>query len=103
VWFYRLKIVDLDGGFKYSNVLKIRTSGTVQLSVMPNPAADYLTVNGLAGKGRVKVVDAAGKVMVEKIVQAQSLLVDIAFLHPGIYFLQYFDGSNTTIQKVFKR
>jgi hypothetical protein len=103
VLFYRLKIVDQDGGFKYSNVLKIRTSGTGQLSVMPNPVADYLTVNGLVGKGSIKLVDAAGKVMIEKTIQAQSLSVNIAFLHPGMYFLQYFDGSTATVQKVFKR
>jgi Secretion system C-terminal sorting domain len=101
--FYRLRMVDKDGGFKFSSIIKIRAGQTAQLSVMPNPVADYLTVSGLAGKGRLKVVDAAGKVMVEKTIQAQSLSMDISFLHSGMYFLQYIDGSNVTIQKIFKQ
>jgi hypothetical protein len=103
VVFYRLKIVDRDGGFRYSNIIKININGAARLSVMPNPVAAYLTVSGLVGKGQIRVVDVAGKVLLEKTVQAQSLSVNVSFLRPGMYFLQYFDGNNTVAQKIYKQ
>ena len=52
VYFYRLKMIDIDGSFKYSNVAVIRKStGTTVVKVFPNPFVSQLNVEFTKAKG----------------------------------------------------
>lgn len=44
VYFYRLKMVDIDGSFKFSNVIKITVNRDLFVVVNPNPFKDALIV-----------------------------------------------------------
>ncbi len=101
--FYRLKMVDQNGSFKYSNILKMQTKGIVRLSVMPNPAARFLTVSGLNRTGQIEVFDMQGKRVIQNTVQSQALSIDLSNLQSGMYLLKYNNGTNTEIQKFFKQ
>jgi hypothetical protein len=49
VSYYRLKMIDIDGDFNYSRVIKIDRNGKKGISVYPNPVTDHrlmLTLNG---------------------------------------------------------
>lgn len=100
--FYRLKMVDIDGNFKYSAVLKINFVGAQKLEVFPNPANSVLTINGINNNELVKLISSDGKLLLQKRASGQSMTMDISTLSPGLYILQYFDGRNIQNQKVVK-
>lgn len=69
---------------------------------MPNPVKDYLTLAGLNAKGQIKIVNAVGQVLWRQDVFSQSLSADLSFLNKGIYFLQYFNGTEIETRKLIK-
>jgi hypothetical protein len=101
---YRLKLVDTDGKFKYSNVIMIRkgTQGIKGIIINPNPI-----MNGMAtlrffapGPGIVnlKVIDISGKIVWQQQVNAlegsNSIALDgLDRLAKGSYILQMVNGE----------
>jgi hypothetical protein len=69
VLYYRLKMIDRDGSFKYSNVVVITLNDiTSRLSVSPNPAVNEVVVSALAtedGMVQVKLIDITGRVLIQ--------------------------------------
>jgi Secretion system C-terminal sorting domain/Ig-like domain CHU_C associated len=67
--YYRLKIIGKAGEIKYSNTLVVRSSQTkIPLSILPNPAHDYVNVKFTAEKAgavTVRLVDNTGKTVLQ--------------------------------------
>lgn len=63
--YYRLKIVDVNGNVKYSNILPIkRIINRTAVTIQPNPAADATSVHFFAekeGEVTIRLIDAVGK------------------------------------------
>ncbi|MBS1576753.1 MAG: T9SS type A sorting domain-containing protein, partial [Bacteroidetes bacterium] len=100
ILYYRLKMVDIDGRYKYSAILKSGENN--KLMITPNPARDYLYINGLTQKGELKIIDIAGKILRKQFINAQSISVHIDFLQTGLYLLQYSDGRQIKTMKFMK-
>ncbi|HWC51999.1 MAG TPA: T9SS type A sorting domain-containing protein [Chitinophagaceae bacterium] len=100
--FYRLKMVDIDGNFKYSAVLKINFSGAQKFEAFPNPTNSVLTISGIDNNELVKLISTDGKLLLQKRASGQSMTMDLSSLSTGIYILQYFDGINIQNQKIVK-
>lgn len=89
--FYRLKMVDIDGKFKYSKTVSVRlraNAGTLRL--LPNPASDQLSVQldrPFTGTATLQIRDVAGKLLISQpINQAMQLnRVDVHALPAGRY------------------
>ncbi len=93
--YYRLKQVDLNGAFTYSAVKSYTVRESGALVVLPNPTADYLTVNGLTEVSKLQIVDMAGRVRLEKQAEKASTTVDISGLQPGVYFARIIEGGQS--------
>lgn len=91
--YYRLRMNDLDGSYKYSNVITIddQDAAIASYSVYPNPVNDQdLTIRFNvvpAADGAITVTDAAGHVWYNDVVAAgsASLSVNVKMLPIGIY------------------
>ena len=61
--FYRLKIMDIDGKFKYSNVVLINIKGKAGMTVYPSPSSDGNVNVSLSGRGAKTIIlnDLAGR------------------------------------------
>jgi hypothetical protein len=88
-FFYRLKLVDNNGTYSYSNIIKIHTGPVLSFSILGNPAKDKLNITGLKRGAILKFIDNTGKMLFQRNIQDQSLSMDISFLSSGIYYLQY--------------
>jgi hypothetical protein len=95
-------MVDIDGNFKYSAVLKINFSGAQKFEVFPNPTNSVLTISGINNNELVKLLSIDGKLLLEKRASGQSMTMDLGNLSSGLYILQYFDGSNIQNRKIIK-
>ena len=86
--YYRLKQVDINGGFRYSITITVSFNEELKVSISPNPVKDLLhVINLAAGEKEITIRDAAGKTI--KRVHTNSTTVDINVmeLSAGTYFL----------------
>lgn len=99
--YYRLKMVDRDGTFAFSQIRAVSWNGNA-LAVFPNPAADRLEmeVEDWAKVVRVKILNAGGRVVEEHNPATVSSRKQVRLngFKPGNYILQveYRDGSSAS-------
>ena len=89
--FYRLKMVDIDGKFKYSKTVSVRVRQLASaMRLSPNPASDQLTIRlerPLQGTATLQIRDMAGKLMSSMPINHAMQLnqVDVQTLAAGRY------------------
>ena len=100
--YYRLKITDLSGKISYTAVEKVWLKRTAAFAVFPNPATDkiYISLPGTA-KGVLRLYAADGKKYYEQAVTSSFMQLNIKSYAPGWYLLEYSEGKNRFIQKLF--
>lgn len=97
VSYYRLKQVDLDGSFTWSDVVAVegaRIGGSFVL--YPNPADQWLTISGLDGAaGAIRVLDASGRLVLDERIGhgLSSHRLDTGALMPGSYSAMVLSSS----------
>jgi PQQ-dependent dehydrogenase (s-GDH family) len=106
--FYRLKIEDIDGTFKYSNVINI-TFGSVTLTtvnVYPNPVkekASILINSANDETAKLKIVDNTGRIINQRNLTIRkgrnNFEIDMSELPTGLY---YIDINGTTFNQKIK-
>jgi hypothetical protein len=109
--YYRLKQIDKDGKFAYSNIVLIRkenTANTGDLQIYPNPAKNILNVKiSLADDSHVKlsVTDMAGKIILGKSMSAAKgeniIQLDISHVSAGSYLIKTVFGNGIKAEKKF--
>lgn len=103
VQYYRLKMLDNDGKFFFSNVIKLSGSDRLLFSVFPNPAADFVTLHGLQGKGVIQVIHGNGKLAHQQTVTAQTETLNLQSYPPGVYLIRYHVDDAVRIQKIIRQ
>lgn len=110
-FYYRLKMVDADGRFTYSNIILIRKEdqSISDLRINPNPiiSGNSTTVRFEAEvKATVtfRVVDLSGRIVLTQVNQAAEgtnsvPLLNLNRLQPGMYFLQMLNGTEKQVAK----
>lgn len=101
--YYRLKIVDNNGNYKYSSIVRLANGQGIKVSVYPNPASDVVTVSGLKANDNIKLLSIDGKLLLQQNASgAQSMIVNIAKYKPGTYILQVKNDAEVSQQKIIK-
>ena len=95
--YFRLKMVDIDGAFTYSPVVKIKTTASVKpVSILNNPVTDILQINiadaSLSGTTAF-VIDSKGAVVKQIVLQSGIQKVSVKNLADGMYYLKTSKGS----------
>ena len=103
--FYRLKQVDLDNNFKYSNIVRLnyRKNGTAPTIVYPNPTGGIITIllgnPALIGTEAV-VSDINGRILQRVKITASSQSIDLKAYLNGVYLIRL---SNNETLKIVKQ
>ncbi len=108
--YYRLKIMDADGEFKYSNIVDLPLPGVAgTLSIHPNPVANLLNVdlNAVANDRIIwQMLDNSGRVLMQGNTYVQkgqnTFSIEVGKLQRGIYFLKVMGSSISQGIKVEK-
>ena len=102
--YYRLKMIDLDGRFAYSNVLRFKTEKQAGILFYPNPATDIVTINMPAANGtNVKIFSSTGNLVYAKEKAGNSFSIDIRHLPTGLYTLQVMQDGNLYTDRIVKQ
>lgn len=99
VHYYRLKQVDFDSRFEYSEIISLRVQGEDQLTVYPNPARDQLTI--VNGQGAAYIFNALGQTVRQFNIGENQKSIRIDDLQEGHYFLQVLQANGEKLRKVF--
>lgn len=103
--FYRLKMVDNDGTFKYSSVVAVNGKASSQLEIYPNPATNTIILShptALAGAS-LKIVGIDGKILSTNTVStgATQTSINVSKLMKGNYMVSFINnGVYSTTQLV---
>ena len=109
--YYRLKMIDQNGQYKYSNVISVTLADITSVSIAPNPVTNEARVSVIApadGQVQYKLTDNAGRTIITKSQNVtkgniSTLTIDVSRLAAGSYFLHVTGAglnSNTKVQKL---
>ncbi len=106
--YYRLKMIDWDESFSYSEIIDIHINEVQEIHISPNPNKGQFQLNfgqEVTGDLGISVFDATGKVMYQNEIQAQALTnqsIDLSHLSDGIYLIHIKIGNEYFIEKLIK-
>lgn len=100
--YYRIKQVDFDGTFSYSEIVSARWDGKTTVQLFPNPVTDVLQITGLPDNGQsltLEVIDVAGRRLLNQNWNQGTL--DVSSLPEGLYWLRIRSENGTVEQLPF--
>ncbi|MCB0691856.1 MAG: T9SS type A sorting domain-containing protein [Saprospiraceae bacterium] len=102
VTYYRLKQVDYDGRFEYSEtIMSVRDDMKRTLTVFPTYFSDELNVL-LEENSHIQIFNMSGKIVLEAELHAGKNVVNTSALSAGMYLIGCTDSRSNERQKVIK-
>lgn len=103
--YYRIKQLDIDGKYTYSDVKSVNNEFVVKsISLYPNPALTNVTVTYpvTSKPGEIKIMNTQGKQVNSQQVTSGSITTttDVSALVPGVYVL-FFKADGKTNSTTF--
>lgn len=98
--YYRLRIVDNDGRYRLSGTCTTSISGNAKISVYPNPAGSFLTmdISGEQAGAAFRIVNAVGTVVKSgTLPQAGINRIPVAGIAAGIYIVEVQKDKQTLL------
>jgi|GEM_PF-707274 len=104
--FYRLKQIDIDGKFEYSDIASVNFEGKGSVSIFPNPVQKSGTLNfaGLGQSSLIEIYDMTGSRVFYKNLNKTNEQVDMTTFASGIYnvVVKNLDSGESYSQKIVK-
>ena len=105
VYYFRLKMIDKDGSFKYSEIRSLScTKGKNGIAIAPNPVKTRFTITGMEnGKNSILVYAANGQLVKAQVIAQNQGDVNVSYLAPGLYTVKVTsETGNTVVNKLIK-
>jgi sugar lactone lactonase YvrE len=101
--YYRIKIINDDGSFSYSNIVPIDIQNNNNTAtIYPNPATDNIVITlSNTSKSVVNIYNSTGSLVKTKTVYSTTNTVDIHNLPSGTYFINVIENGTPVINKTF--
>jgi hypothetical protein len=103
ICFYRLKMIDQDGRFTYSKLLKVETGSIGRLNIFPNPATNSVSISGLTASGYLEITTLQGASLKRISITDNTRTIDLTGYPAGIYVLKIVTDQNVLYQKLVKQ
>ena len=92
--YFRLKVLDFDGKFDYSETKYVKSScSDILYSIFPNPDLEEIQIIGLKNTDNIYISDMLGKIVLKCDAPGNNKL-NIQSLPHGFYILQVFNARN---------
>jgi hypothetical protein len=107
--YYRLKQVDFDGKYEYSNIVTARVShSNDDIFLTPNPTSNVILIQTKTPFERdadFQILNMQGQVVLSSVLQegTANLEVNISDFPVGIYYLQLFVDNDVMMKKIIKQ
>jgi hypothetical protein len=109
-FFYKLRMIDLDGTARWSPVVKLSLqNGAPVFNVMPNPTSNSAWVlwPGAENVNSIRILDVTGKTLSEHSIQSSngnSYQINLSSFSKGMYCIVFMDnaGKSIHVEKLIK-
>lgn len=102
--YYRLKQVDYDGAFEYSNIVSVYFEDLLSISVFPNPSSQQIFVQMKENRQdlRLQIFNITGQLLLESTLPKgdSRAAMDVSALPRGTYFVRV-NGDQTILTQQF--
>lgn len=79
-----------------------KTTSGESIKIFPNPAGNFISIEGLRGKGKIEIYNASGKQMLTTTYINRREELSVENYPPGIYFLEIAGEPNFVLKKFIK-
>lgn len=111
--YYRLRVVDIDGKYNYSNIVALRLSGSqlsADITTYPNPFTDNIKISLNSNSEQdavIRITAADGKLALTRqvtLVKGMNIIVlaDVGRLSRGTYTLDLISDNGKATQKIIR-
>lgn len=102
--FYRLKMINTDGHFSFSEIIEVSTGNITAVNLYPVPAIDHVTIQ-LRGTGAavINIFDNEGRLVQTTTTSASNCSMDIRHLVAGMYTVTVLQDNASTSTKLLKQ
>jgi hypothetical protein len=106
--YYRLKTINSNGAFEYSNIQWLQNNTATEILVFPNPATStlQLQLNNSYSNMRVEIINSAGQTVTQfnnLSTAGQIVTIPVSQLATGTYFLSLQSGSEKQVLQFVKQ
>ncbi|MEO1216161.1 MAG: LamG-like jellyroll fold domain-containing protein [Bacteroidota bacterium] len=99
--YYRLKQIDINGAFDYSEMVSVYSSGLGVLNIYPNPSQSLINIDGIDVENlRYRIIDNTGRTILQS--EMDKNQIDISTLANGLYFLSLDLPGENIVQRIVK-
>ncbi len=101
--YYRLKQVDFDNQYTYSDIRMVKVDSYNQINIYPNPANEWITISFLSNFATIEITDVLGIVVYQqKDLHQSEAVIDISRLNKGVYFIKISNDSKSLTGRFVK-
>jgi aminopeptidase N len=104
--YYRIKILQKDGAVSFTSIVTIINKAPDHFTIFPNPASDYIIVQGLETNEslHIKIYDLTGRLMKQQFVQqpvlnGRNVKIAINDLKAGSYLIEILSPSREKLSR----
>ncbi|MFN3916588.1 MAG: T9SS type A sorting domain-containing protein [Flavobacteriales bacterium] len=104
--YYRLKQVDYDGSYSYSQIVAVEVKISIDFSVYPNPAKDELYIqfsNQDFSESELRIFSTDGKLVDSVLLTGYKTLYNTSALPSGSYYLSVVSRYEAVTHKLIKQ
>jgi hypothetical protein len=105
--YYRLKIVEMDGTYKLSYIVSLKSKLSLNITLSPNPVRNVLMIQHpkVATDGHIQIVSANGMLIKDLRLPANAVLsnVDMSGFASGLYHVVFKSGTDLFTKTVIKQ
>ena len=99
--YYRLKEINTDGSFTYSNIVRVDFDKKYTLNISPVPAHDYVVIAGAENFTTIQFIDAKGH-LVKQFGKTPGNRFTVSGLKAGVYFIRLSSDTDMQVLKLVK-
>jgi hypothetical protein len=98
--YYRLKMVNIDNSYNYSEIKVVRTTAVSKISFFPDPAQSFVNVTlvGSENETSIQLLNISGQILqTEKVSGATTVSFNVQQYAKGIYVLRVMNSDGTSV------
>ena len=100
--YYRIKQVDLNGDYFYTEIRIVLVETTTEIVLRPNPVLTELSLVLPFSNGSIEIANESGTVLIARKINANHLTISVVQLKAGTYFARITAGDKVYVKKFVK-
>lgn len=99
ITYYRLKQVDFDGAYAYSNIVAVEVNEEIKFNIYPNPSNGIVNIESNIN-GTIEIINQSGNLIYSEEIFESSKTINLQELAAGIYYIRIITDNEIIAKKL---